>query len=137
MTQRAKVKVLLFIGLPTVCALAFLLIKFMDDPFFRTARTMGRLERIGTASQEYFDSYGKWPENLLSLTSEQRWAGLITNDAWGNTILYHPYQTNRGYGSLVTYGSDGIQGGTGKNADGAFYFGPGASVRARSPIAIE
>jgi hypothetical protein len=109
-----------------VVALIFLVLKTwdtVDDSESLLSETMGRAERIAFASEEYFAAYGRWPSNFGTLVSDKRWPRLATNDAWGYRFHYVPHDLARGFGAVISLGSDNKPGGVGTNADGVGFFG--------------
>lgn len=122
MRKRTRV-ILATLGAGAVVALIWLLNLNAHDPGLRNLRSVGRVEDIVKASQDYFRLHAKWPVSLQAMMAEARWADLATNDAWGHEILYIPYDAGRGCGIAVTLGADKRPGGVGRNADGFGCFG--------------
>ena len=86
-------------------------------------RTRVVLDQIATASHVYFLDCRTWPPSMANLISNAQ--GIVylrdsisePKDAWHNPIDYHPYDPKLGYGSVVSFGSDGKSGGWGRNSD--------------------
>jgi hypothetical protein len=91
---------------------------------------IGWLTEIADASREYFQVYGKWPSSLREAQPdrarkrEDMRADLLrrttiesTNDVWGRPIIYKPFDASLGYGSVLSYGLDGVPGGSGFDLD--------------------
>lgn len=125
MTWKRKWTPILLLG-SAIIALMLLVSKTkdrVDDSDSLNSETMACAEQIAFASEEYFAAYGKWPSNLGTLVTAGRWARLATNDAWGYCFRYVPHDSVRGFGVVITLGSDNKPGGLGTNADGVGFFG--------------
>ncbi len=87
-----------------------------------------QIENFMTALDSYFLDTGHFPtsqQGLVALRarpeSEARWNGPylkkeIPGDPWGNPFVYRSPGRNGGY-EIVSYGSDGKEGGEAENAD--------------------
>jgi len=91
------------------------------------ARSNAQLWSYQRATTNFFATIGRWPASATELASNP--AGLVfitpsppVQDGWGRQIIYEPYATNAGFGRVVSYGRDGMLGGTGADADIEFRF---------------
>ena len=62
----------------------------------------------------YKQRYGRWPTNIDELVSVCDDLEGHTNDAYGGAVILVDYNTNTGYGELMSYGRDKMPGGTNK-----------------------
>lgn len=91
-----------------------------DNPSLRRKSTQRWLERIGYWSRIGAEKSGRWAESLDELMQQ---LALGTNgvefgtDRWHQSPVYVPYDTSRGYGTVISYGKDGKPGGKGEDAD--------------------
>lgn len=80
-----------------------------------TATTNIRLGSVASASVKFQLTYGSWPTGFaqfypdnnhlhIAFLHRSSWA---TNDAWGHALLYRPFDSTVGYGSVVSVGRDG------------------------------
>lgn len=73
----------------------------------------------------YKSSFGEWPSFLWEVAAPPRDQPLLTDrpsdgvfrDAWGNPIIYLPYDPKSGYGKILSLGRDCRNGGEGHDAD--------------------
>ena len=82
--------------------------------------TRATLSAIAVASQQFKTNSNVWPRSLTELTRDPPYIIFKTlppADAWGNPILYVPYNTNAGCGVAISWGADGKPGGTKQNRD--------------------
>src|SRR5579864_930973 len=80
-----------------------------------TIETKVRLRSVAQASCAFHSTYNSWPTGFAQFYPDQNrlhiaflqsaiWA---TNDAWGHSLLYRPFDAAAGYGSVVSLGPDG------------------------------
>lgn len=118
--------VILILGL-----LATLVVQSLRGATDKAKRTkaMADIAELKTALDRYYIDIGSYPtsdQGLAALVnppgsqtdptggSDAGYIKRIPNDPWGNPYVYQSDGTNY---SLKSYGADGVEGGTGKNAD--------------------
>ena len=78
-----------------------------------TIETKMRLRLVTQASCAFNAAYDSWPtgfsqlypdQNRLGIAFVQSWA---TTDAWGHSLIYRPFDSRVGFGSVVSPGRDG------------------------------
>ena len=92
------------------------------------AKTMVR--SIADGSVAFQAECGYWPRNQQDLLKNERRIAFVVlrkgsewTDPWGHPILYVPYDQERGYGYVLSYGRDGKPGGVALNGDIEMRFG--------------
>ena len=96
-------------------------------PILFKKRMMAQDARIqlvcaAAAASEFYRAHGHWPESLEEIaardpTGNIRGAGTNFLDVWKHRLIFEPYETNRGYGLVVSLGRDGVIGGSGLDRD--------------------
>ncbi len=87
------------------------------------------LNNVGEACRSYLAEYRELPASLADLDHNRKnlvfmyWGKSGTNDSWGNPLRFKPYDASLGYGSVISCGRDGRQGGKGPDADIEVRFG--------------
>ena len=122
--------------LGTMLAAAFVVFGLAMIPVLRAARveaTVARtkvlLQAARSACIAYSNYYGEWPASLADLTQNKsnivfiEWGEKGANDAWGHSLVFKPFSSVSGFGSIESYGSDGLAGGQGPDADIEVRFG--------------
>jgi len=85
-------------------------------------RTTVQVLDYKVATTNFFAMTGRWPTSATELVSNP--LGIIfiypsppARDGWKRQLVYEPFDTNAGYGRVVSYGRDGKPGGSGADAD--------------------
>jgi hypothetical protein len=73
----------------------------------------------------YHTVFGKWPDFLWEVAAPPRDQPLLLDrpadgtfrDAWGNPIIYFPFDQKLGFGKILSLGKDNRMGGEGYDAD--------------------
>lgn len=111
------------IGAVVLAAVFPVFINVRDGKGHASIKTVVELKNIAIASQLYFQEYGRWPTSFGDFTNNPQkiifmeFEEPLVLDGWKRPILYRPYDTNLGYGSVISLGKDGKPGGTGSDAD--------------------
>ena len=87
-----------------IVVLAGLLLSLAYTSFRDASRerdTRSRMVDLKQLVQEYHGEHERWPETIEELALEK------PLDAWGNEILYIPYEPVLGYGAFWSAGRDG------------------------------
>ena len=74
-----------------------------------TTETKVRLLIVPNASQKFHIDYSSWPTGLHSFIHRIAFlpgGGWTTNDAWGHPLVYRPFDSSFGYGSVSSLGRD-------------------------------
>lgn len=78
---------------------------------------------------------GMWPTSIQQLLARpdaaRRLAGFLklgANDVWGHPLVFEPFSPLRGYGRIISYGSDGQPGGKGAARDIILHYGENQKV---------
>ncbi len=80
--------------------------------------TITRMIGLSIACDQYAHKVGRLPPDTVALTNVVRpWSTNMLIDGWGRLILLLPVTNSPGAMMLVSYGADGLPGGTGSNAD--------------------
>lgn len=66
--------------------------------------------------ERYKSSFGNWPASMTDLSDSMSGGG-TAKDTWGNDIVFVPFDSKLGYGQFISYGRDGVPGGTGTDRD--------------------
>ena len=104
-------------------------INVRDGKGYPRAKTRSDLRCIVSASQAYYEEYGRWPSALADLTNNPRKILFLEPgpdailDGWRRPMLYQPFDKRLGYGSVLSLGKDGRHGGTGADEDLEIRFG--------------
>lgn len=123
MTLRKKI----FVGLSALLAallvlMAYAMVHGCTD--FRQnsnkARTIVQLDALSEATSAYFGVYGQWPVTMQDLSFNRSNVVFVSpaapwKDGWGRPFSYTA-PTN-GTGSIVSFGRDGLPGGSEFDAD--------------------
>lgn len=112
-----------------ILALAALLAPLV--PSFRLSRqspspilTSTRLAGLHAATIAFHSHTGEWPSSLNELVINKHQkvfhappgpSGFL--DGWHQPFIFQPFNTNRGYGTILSYGRDGLPGGAGPDVD--------------------
>lgn len=68
---------------------------------------------VAIASEQYHVEFSAWPQSLTDLNFRTQ----NPCDPWKNPLVYMPFNTESGYGLVISWGADGKPGGTGKARD--------------------
>ena len=68
--------------------------------------SMHILESLQNACMLYKSNYGEWPNNLDQTKDLSGLENL--NDPWENKVQFVPYRKQKGFGVIMTGGSDGV-----------------------------
>ena len=132
-----KDRTLKMIGITAVAVLACCfawprIYSFLYPQELFVRKTMGHLLNLGAAASEAQRFQGAWPASIEQLVAHPDPSGNMavflkddTNDAWGNPIIFEPFDSKRGYGRIISYGADGKPGGVGSSADIVLHYGYG------------
>ena len=123
------------IGLIAILVMAVLITPVItvtvDGHGYARNRTQAILQSVAAASRAYNAEYGHWPATTADLTNNGRRIIFIEwlpsqewKDGWDHPIRYIPYGKDEGYGTVISLGEDGKEGGTGMNADLECLFPP-------------
>jgi hypothetical protein len=109
------------IGMATLamfCLIAVLLVKTLNSqkPILYT-KTL--LLAYSCACTNYFNMYGEWPRSIEDLfVNKSNVVFVYTRapgkDIWNNPIDFSPFDSNRGFGLLRSYGPGGVNSSNGK-----------------------
>ena len=115
---------------------AFLVFALAIIPVLRAARTQAPVARtkvllqaVRSACNTYSNYYGDWPASLSDLTHTKsnivfmEWGEEGASDAWGHPLVFKPFSSVSGFGSIRSYGRDGRAGGEGPDAGLEVRFG--------------
>ncbi|MEY2429177.1 MAG: Type secretion system protein [Verrucomicrobiota bacterium] len=90
---------------------------------------------LAAAASDAYRLQGAWPTSIQELLARPGAAGRLrgflklgANDVWGNPLVFEPFSTSRGYGRIISYGSDGQPGGKGAARDIILNYGENQSV---------
>ena len=97
-----------------MAGVAVAIIPRLDEARVDTART--DMHTIQTALDMYYAKKGRYPDTNagLGVLAEGQFLKEVPVDPWGNQ---YSYMNEGGKPVIVSYGSDGIQGGEGSSAD--------------------
>ena len=79
----------------------------------KRSKTQAIITLIRMCSRNFYTEYGNWPISLVDFTNNPRkilfiqWPASGSKDGWGNPIVYIPFDSNRGYGSVSSMGETG------------------------------
>jgi hypothetical protein len=120
-----------------ICLLAvFFLVSFALHPAVVRASALGKqvftkttLTVTAVAVHTYYRDMGQWPSSLDDLQKNSKdivyidWGKYPERDGWHQPIIYKPFDSSVGYGSVASFGADGRPGGTGFDEDLEVRFG--------------
>jgi Type II secretion system (T2SS), protein G len=73
---------------------------------------------IAGGCDQYKAQYGTWPTSLAKLTNAlPQFGDPWDKDGWGREVILIPYNKSVGCGEVISYGHDGVPGGTGNDRD--------------------
>jgi general secretion pathway protein G len=122
------------VELLVVLSIIALLVSLVGPAVFKhlspAKRSVARaqIEIFDSALESFYVDNGRFPNNSEGLdalrtapSGLKKWNGPylkkeVPNDPWGNPYIYRSPGRNGGY-EVVSYGADGVEGGTGDNAD--------------------
>ena len=94
-----------------------------------SSRVREDLLEIAAGCRAYHMEYNVWPDSLgqLDVSNNVRNLPFFESrhpgrDEWGNPYVYQSYDPAKGYGTIMSYGSDGRPGGRGDAADLVIHF---------------
>lgn len=77
-----------------------------------------RLRYLAEGCDRYKTQFNRWPNSLAELQAGRPECGKPWDkDAWGNEVVFVPYNDALGYGEIISYGRDRKPGGTGDDRD--------------------
>jgi hypothetical protein len=108
----------------TVCVIgAFILIGHSykgqrSEGDIPSALTLDRISHLHILCEIYRDKTGSWPTSIPAVTNVVSLdSANDLQDGWGRQMLLIPATNSPGAVILISYGADGIPGGTGTNGD--------------------
>jgi len=94
------------------------------------SQTKVQMVFLAAAASESYRFHNVWPTSIQQLVARPDPSGNITaflksgtNDAWGRSIAFEPFDPVRGYGRIVSYGIDGLPDGLGTTDDIVLNYG--------------
>ena len=87
------------------------------------AYTSAYLAGLHSATTNFHSHTGRWPISLNELVTNSHHTVFYVppssgfRDGWERPFVFRPFDTNRGYGTIASFGRDGRAGGVGPDAD--------------------
>lgn len=100
-------KILIVVGMLIAASLLTSVIIMAHVPRDLHGVTMNRVTKIGTMSCACWSRNAYWPTNLQQMVSLGMLRPQDTNDAWGRSIVYVPYNPTLMRGTVASLGLDG------------------------------
>ena len=83
-------------------------------------RTHAQVIALSASCELYYKEYKRWPTSLEEIKNNPKQLLIFEGDfydGWRRPLIFRPYDSRLGYGSILSLGKDGKPGGKGSNAD--------------------